>query len=143
MLKCCQILSRHTYISNGKTNLFSPYFPGLARCKRGVNCVRDGQKCLILQGKSGFVRGLPWHTKSIFVKCDQPPEKPYSAPFCSPFAGQKKLLIICDSVTEKAKYGKMRQVNAVNGSQMVVKIGADYYRWVKGIKRKMLIISRY
>ena len=24
---------------------------------------------------------------------------------------------------EKAKYGKMRQVNAVNGSQMVVKLG--------------------
>ena len=44
------------------------------------------------------------------------------------FAGQKKLLIICDSVTEKAKYGKMRQVNAVNGSQMVVKIGVGYYR---------------
>jgi hypothetical protein len=38
------------------------------------------------------------------------------------------LLIICDSVTEKAKYGKMRQVNAVNGSQMVVKIGVAYYR---------------
>ena len=49
------------------------------------------------------------------------------------FAGQKKLLIICDSVTEKAKYGKMRQVNAVNGSQMVVKIGVVYYRRVKGI----------
>ena len=74
---------------------------------------------------------LPWHTKSIFVKCDQPPEKPVSAPFCSPFAGQKKLLIICDSVTEKAKYGKMRQVNAVNGSQMVVKIGEVYYRQAK------------
>ena len=29
---------------------------------------------------------------------------------------------------EKAKYGKMRQVNAVNGSQMVVKIGVVYYR---------------
>ena len=29
---------------------------------------------------------------------------------------------------EKAKYGKMRQVNAVNGSQMVVKIGVAYYR---------------
>jgi len=29
---------------------------------------------------------------------------------------------------EKAKYGKMRQVNAVNGSQMVVKIGVGYYR---------------
>jgi hypothetical protein len=29
---------------------------------------------------------------------------------------------------EKAKYGKMRQVNAVNGSQMVVKIGGSYYR---------------
>ena len=29
---------------------------------------------------------------------------------------------------KKAKYGKMRQVNAVNGSQMVVKIGAVYYR---------------
>ena len=29
---------------------------------------------------------------------------------------------------EKAKYGKMRQVNAVNGSQMVVKIGVFYYR---------------
>ena len=33
---------------------------------------------------------------------------------------------------EKAKYGKMRQVNAVNGSQMVVKIGVGYYRRVKG-----------
>ena len=54
------------------------------------------------------------------------------------FAGQKKLLIICDSVTEKAKYGKMRQVNAVNGSQMVVKIGVFYYRRVKGDKRSKL-----
>ena len=34
---------------------------------------------------------------------------------------------------EKAKYGKMRQVNAVNGSQMVVKNGGSYYRRVKGI----------
>ena len=33
---------------------------------------------------------------------------------------------------EKAKYGKMRQVKAVNGSQMVVKIGAGYYRRLKG-----------
>ncbi len=30
----------------------------------------------------GDLQILPWHTKSIFVKCDQPPEKPYSAPFC-------------------------------------------------------------
>ena len=51
------------------------------------------------------------------------------------FAGQKKLLIICYSVTEKAKYGKMRQVNAVNGSQMVVKIGVVYYRRGKEIMR--------
>ena len=29
---------------------------------------------------------------------------------------------------EKAKYGKMRQVTALNGSQMVVKIGVVYYR---------------
>ena len=49
------------------------------------------------------------------------------------FAGQKKLFIICDAVTEKAKYGKMRQVKAVNGSQMAVKIGVVYYRRVKGI----------
>ena len=35
---------------------------------------------------------------------------------------------------EKAKYGKMRQANAVNGSQMVVKIGVVYYRRVKGLK---------
>ena len=77
---------------------------------------------MVKRRKRGLVCALPWHTKSIFVKCDQPPEKPYSAPFCSPFAGQKKLLINCDSVMEKAKYGKMRQVNAVNGSQMVVKI---------------------
>lgn len=35
---------------------------------------------------------------------------------------------------KKAKYGKMRQVNAVNGSQMVVKIGVCYYRRVKGKK---------
>jgi len=29
---------------------------------------------------------------------------------------------------EKAKYGKMRQVKAVNGSQMVVKLRGSYYR---------------
>ena len=32
---------------------------------------------------------------------------------------------------EKAKYSKMRQVNAVNSSQMVVKNGVGYYRRVK------------
>ena len=134
LLRCCQIVSRHTYNSNGKMNLFFPNFPWFARCKRGVNCMRDGQKCLILQGKSAFVRGLPWQTKSILVKCVQPPEKPYSpqgtpsvCPVLPRFAGQKKLLIFCDSVTEKAKYGKMRQVNAVNGSQMVVKLRGSYY----------------
>ena len=42
-----------------------------------------------------------------------------------------------DSVMEKAKYGKMRQVNAVNGSQMVVKIGVVYYRRVKEIDREI------
>ena len=31
---------------------------------------------------------------------------------------------------EKAKYGKMRQVNAVNGSEMVVKLKGSYYRGV-------------
>jgi hypothetical protein len=36
---------------------------------------------------------------------------------------------------EKAKYGKMRQVNAVNGSKMVVKIGVFYYRRGKKIMR--------
>ena len=51
------------------------------------------------------------------------------------FAGQKKLLIICDSVTETAKYGKMRQVNAVNGSQRVVKLRGSYYRRGKKIMR--------
>ena len=39
---------------------------------------------------------------------------------------------------EKAKYGKMRQVNAVNGSQMVVKLRGSYYRRVKGDKRGKL-----
>ena len=39
---------------------------------------------------------------------------------------------------ENAKYGKMRQVNAVNGSQMVVKIGVVYYQWMKGDKRGKL-----
>ena len=76
LLKCCQILSRHTYIPNGKTNLFFPYFPGFARCKRGVNCVRDGQKCLILQGKSAFVRDLPWQTNSIFIILKNPQKSP-------------------------------------------------------------------
>ena len=33
---------------------------------------------------------------------------------------------------EKAKYDKMRQVNAVNGCQMVVKLRGSYYRRVKG-----------
>ena len=54
------------------------------------------------------------------------------------FAGQKKLLIICDSVMEKAKYGKMLQVNAVNGSQMVVKLRGSYYRRGKEIMRVKL-----
>ena len=39
---------------------------------------------------------------------------------------------------EKAKYGKMRQVNAVNGSQMVVILRDSYYRRVKGDKRGKL-----
>ena len=46
---------------------------------------------------------------------------------------------------KKAKYGKMRQVKAVNGSQMVVKIGVDYYRWVKGKKGdklEVIVLSR-
>ena len=72
-------------------------------------------------------------------------EKPYSAPFCRDFhkgrlrcAGHKKLLIICDSVTEKAKYGKMRQDEAVNGSQMVVKTEGFLLPWGEGeSKRKM------
>jgi hypothetical protein len=90
---------------------------------------------VVKRRKTGLVCALPWQTNSIFVKCDQPPEKPYSAAVYRDFhkgrlrcAGQKKLLVFCDSVTEKAKYGKMRQVNAVNGSQMVVKIGGSYYR---------------
>ncbi len=37
---------------------------------------------------------------------------------------------------EKAKYGKMRQVNAVNGSQMVVELRGSYYRRVKGYPGK-------
>ena len=32
---------------------------------------------------------LPWHTKSIFVKCDQPPEKPYSAAVYRDLPGRK------------------------------------------------------
>ena len=45
-----------------KNDLFLPKTGENTRCKRGVNCVRDGQKRLILQGKSAFVRGLPWQT---------------------------------------------------------------------------------
>ncbi len=56
-------------------------------------------------------------------------EKPVSALFCR----AEKLFKICDSVTEKAKYGKMRQVNAVKGCQTAEKTGVDYYR---GMKRK-------
>ena len=37
---------------------------------------------------------------------------------------------------EKAKYGKMRQVNAVNGSKMVVKLRGSYYRRVKEKARR-------
>ena len=37
---------------------------------------------------------------------------------------------------KKAKYGKMRQVKAVNGSQMVVKLRGSYYRRVKGYPGK-------
>ena len=50
-----------------KNDLFLPKIGENARCKRGVNCMRDGQKCLILQGKSAFVRGFPWQMKSIRV----------------------------------------------------------------------------
>ncbi len=50
-----------------KNDLFLPKVGENARCKRGVNCVRDGQKCLILQGKTAFVRGFPWQTNKILV----------------------------------------------------------------------------
>ncbi len=41
---------------------------------------------------------------------------------------------------EKAKYGKMRQVNAVNGSQMVVKLRGSYYRRGKEIMRVIVAV---
>jgi len=47
------------------------------------------QKIQHFQGLAGFVQILPWHTKSIFVKCDQPPEKPYSAAFYRDLPGRK------------------------------------------------------
>ena len=34
------------------------------------------------RGGSALIHVLPWHTKSIFVKCGQPPEKPVSAAIC-------------------------------------------------------------
>ena len=40
---------------------------------------------------------------------------------------------------KKAKYGKMRQVTAVNGSKMVVKIRVVYYR---GFLRKYTTLRR-
>ena len=45
------------------------------------------------------------------------------------------MLINCDSVTEKAKCGKMRQATDINGSQMAVKNGVFYCRRVMGMKR--------
>lgn len=36
---------------------------------------------------------------------------------------------------EKEEYGRIRRVNAINGSQMVVKSGESYYREVKGKAR--------
>ena len=78
-------------------------------------------------------------------------EKPVSVPFCRDFhkgrlrcAGQKKLLINCDLSHGK---GKMWQVNAVNGSQMVVKTGVVYCRqvWdsaVGEVEMFMLIVLR-
>ena len=71
---------------------------------------------------AGLRQILPWHTKSILVKCDQPPEKPYSAPFCRNLPGILLPVVRCHNVRLKPKCGKMRQVNAVNGSQMVVKL---------------------
>ena len=90
---------------------------------------------MVKRRKRGLVCALPWHTKSILVKCDQPPEKPYSAAVCRDLRAEILVNKNCDSVTEKAKYGKMRQVNAVNGSQMVVKLRGSYYRFVKGKTR--------
>ena len=42
---------------------------------------------------------------------------------------------------DKAKYDRMRQVNAVNSSQMVVKIGVAYYRQVEGKKARLQKLS--
>ena len=44
---------------------------------------------------------------------------------------------------EKAKNGKMRQVNAVNGSQLVVKLRDSYYRRVKekNYTQKIITVS--
>ena len=44
---------------------------------------------MVKRRKTGRVCALPWHTKSIFVKCDQPPEKPYSAAVCRDLPGRK------------------------------------------------------
>ena len=64
-----------------KNDLFLPKTGENARCKRGVNCVREGQKCLILQGKPAFVRGLPWQTNSIFIILEKPQKSPKNSRF--------------------------------------------------------------
>ena len=144
LLRCCQLLSRHTYNSNGKMNLLFPYFPWFVRCKRGVNCMRDGQKCLILQGKSAFVRGFAVANKKYL---SQMQSASWKAVFSTRDAfGVPRFAAICQAslclfsgVTMswlKPKCGKMRQDEVINGSQMVVKIGVFYYRRGKKIMRE-------
>ena len=64
----------------------------LSRSKTVVEFFPIAAICRILPNKSNpehVLYPLPWHTKSILVKCDQPPEKPVSAPFCRDMPGRK------------------------------------------------------
>ena len=83
---------------------------------------------MVKRRKRGLVCALPWQTNRILVKCDQPPEKPVSAPFCRDLPSVSLPVFRGHNVRLKPKCGKMRQDEAVNGSQMVVKQRGSYYR---------------
>ena len=71
---------------------------------------------------------VPWQTKRIRVKCDQPPEMLNFASFCHAFQGMHLLQNQSRYVLKTWKRGKTGQNDAAIGSQMVVKYGAFYYR---------------
>jgi len=83
---------------------------------------------------------LPWQTNNILVKCDQPPEKPYSAAFYRDLPSSKTCeqnVTLAWKKQNTAKCGKSMPSMVVKWQQ---KSGVVYYR---GFSHNYIISRRF